>query len=234
MWSPWLLLRVARVCCCSHTAVVCPRCARVAARAVAARESWHQQLSKRLSAQQRRAQVQRSRPVSCLQDQAQLEATPHDMDVLDACFLVSLLCETPGNGRVRRNAESIEAGLSQQQRVAFVAAEAQDKAFPPLVGRFTTSLSTTRNERTTVRGPPSPHSHSTKKAALHSTSRRRRRDTEQRCSPSSREQQDSPSRSRRARPSRATRGTSCPSVVKCAPRRRRTAACSARCDEVIR
>ena len=94
-------------------------------------------------------------------------------------------------------------------------------------------LSTTRTERATVRVPPSRTEQPQKKLLSTAPEFADAATQQQRCSPSSREQQDSPSRSRRARPSRATRGTSFPSVVKCARRRRRTAACSARCDEEI-
>ena len=79
-------------------------------------------------------------------------------------FLLSLLCETPGNGRVRRNA-IVARGLPVSSSTAhFARREAKDGRITGLVGRFTVS-STTRTERTTVRGPTTEHSHSTKKVS---------------------------------------------------------------------
>ena len=194
----------------------------------------HQQLSKRLSAQRERAQVQLAGSMSCLQDQAAAEA-PARLAVLMR-LSVCLLSETPGNGRVRQRGESTEPhrGLPSSGSIAHLStAGAKDTAFPPL-SVVLQLLSTTRNDCTSVRGPPGPAEPPQKKLLSTAPEFADAAAEQQRCSPSSREQQDSPSRSRRARPSRATRGTLFRSAVKCARRRRRTAACSARCDEVIR
>ena len=114
----------------------------------------------------------------------------------------------------------------QRQALAFVAAEAKEKALPPL-SVVLQLLSTTRNDRTTF-AAPQPSTATPQKKLSAPEFAADAATTEQRCSPSSREQQDSPSRSRRARPSPATPGTSFPSVVKCEPRRRKIVGCSAR------
>ena len=145
--------------------------------------------------------------------------------------LIALRHAGKRTGAARRGSRPRPA--EQPQRVAFVAAEAKEKALPPSVGRFTTPLDNGQRLNTRKRSTE-PHRATTKKALSTAPVAADAATNKQRCSPSSREQQDSPSRSRRARPSGATRGTSSPSVVKCARRRRKTAACSARCDEVIR
>ena len=71
-------------------------------------KGWHEQLSKRLFAHRERALVRLAGPVSCLQDQAAAEA-PRTMTGLARIILVRLLCETPADGLVQRDAQSTEA-----------------------------------------------------------------------------------------------------------------------------
>ena len=158
---------------------------------------------------------------------------PHDRTRLShASSWSHCSARRPGTHECGATRRRPRPALAQQPSAHLSTAEAKEKSLPPFVGRFTTPLDNAHRASNRSR-PTQPRRASTKKAALQHHFSDAVAATVQRCSPSSREQQDSPSRSRRARPSRATRGTSFPSVVKCEPRKRKTAACSARCDEVI-
>ena len=143
-----------------------------------------------------------------------------------------IVLETPGNGRVRRNA-GVGRGLVSSRSASHSSPRKHRRRRYHLLSVVLQLLSTTSNERTSVRGPPSRTEQPQKKLSP-TAPEFADAATKQRCSPSSREQQDSPSRSRRARPSPATPGTSSPSGSRSAHRRRRTAACSARCGAATR
>ena len=73
---------------------------------------------------------------------------------------------------MQRNAGGHRGLLSSSASLAFVAAEAKEKALPPFVGRFTTPLDNEQRLNTRTRLDRAPHSLH-KKSSLHNLVRRR-------------------------------------------------------------
>ena len=166
MWSPWLLLRVAVWCCCSHTAMCKLSLWRAWQIAVAARERLAPTALKTLVCAVR-ACAGAARGASELSARSSLGATPHDSRAFACFFLIALRDARKRTSTAQRG--SCRGLVSSRSASHFVVRGSKGQGVSTSVGRFTTPLDNAHRANNRSR----PHNRAQplhKKSSLHNLS----------------------------------------------------------------